>query len=200
VLLSDGNETIGKAIEQAALIGANGVSIDTVPITSELPREALLDKMISPGSVKVGEPFDLKIIAVSKESTVASIRLLRNNAPVGTRSVELGRGKSVLTFRQSISKSGNYEYRAILDCPNDTRPENNTALSYTIVHDKPKVLYIEGQPGQANHLASALKSSDIDVDARDPSGMPTSLTRMQGYDMIVFSDRPHGSCRRTRCL
>ncbi|MEN6357272.1 MAG: VWA domain-containing protein [Armatimonadota bacterium] len=200
VLLSDGNETIGKAIEQAALIGANGVSIDTVPIASQLPREALLDKMISPGSVKVGEPFDLKIIAVSKQPTLATIRLLRNNTPVGIKTVELvgsppgkipgGTSKNVLTFRQSIPKPGNYEYRAILDCPNDTRPENNTALSYTIVRGKPKVLYIEGQLGQASYLASALRSSDIDVDTRDPSGVPTSLAQMQGYDIVVFSDLP----------
>ncbi len=190
VLLSDGNETIGRAIEQAALIGANDVSIDTIPIASELPKEAMLDKMISPASVKVGEPFDLKVITVSKQPTVATIHLLRNNASVGTRTIELGKSKSVLTFRQSIPKPGNYEFRAILDCADDTKPENNTALSYTIVRGKPKVLYIEGQPGQEHFLSSALKSSDIDIETRDPSGVPTSLARMQGYDMVVFSDLP----------
>ncbi|MCE5198790.1 MAG: VWA domain-containing protein [Armatimonadota bacterium] len=190
VLLSDGNETIGKAVEQAALAGANGVSIDVVPVTNDLPREALLDKMVAPSSAKVGEPFDLKVIAVSKRSTLAQVRLLRNGAPAGVKTIELTGGKSVLTFRQSIPKPGNYEFRAILECPQDTIPENNAALAYTVVHGKPRVLYVEGQHGQEKHLAGALGSSDIDVEARNLSGVPSSMAQLQGYDMVVFSDVP----------
>ncbi|MHB1001144.1 MAG: VWA domain-containing protein [Armatimonadota bacterium] len=190
VLLSDGNETRGKALEQAMLAGANDVSIDVVPLTNELPHEALLDKMMSPGSAKVGEPFDIKIVAMAKEPVQGKIRILRNGAPAGTKSVELAKGKSVLTFQQSIDKPGNYEYKAILECARDTRPENNTAMAYTIVKGKPKVLYIEGVPGQSRYLAKAAGDSSILVETRDRSGIPNSLAQMQQYDMVVFSDTP----------
>lgn len=190
VLLSDGNETIGKSIEQAMLAGSNDVSVDTVPLTSELPREAMLEKMAIPSGVKIGEPFDIKIVAAAKQPSVANIRLIRNGAPVDIKTVELPAGKSVLTFKQSIPKPGGYEYQAILECANDTRAENNRALGYTKVTGKPRVLYIEGKQGQAKYLANALTSSDITFDTRDRSGIPISIPEMQKYDMVVLSDVP----------
>lgn len=190
VLLSDGNETRGKAIEQAMLIGSNDVSVDVVPLTNELPHEVLLDKMVCPSAVKVGEPFDLRVVAIAKEPVAGQVRLLRNGVPVGVRAVQLTKGKSVLSFRQSIDKPGSYEFEAILECGQDTRVQNNTALAYTMVKGKPKVLYVEGVPGQAKYLAEALKTTDIEVEARDRSGIPTSLAQLRGYDMLVLSDVP----------
>lgn len=190
VLLSDGNETRGKAIEQAMLIGSNNVSVDIVPLTNELPHEVLLDKMVCPSSVKVGEPFDLRAVAIAKEPVAAQIRILRNGVPVGVKGVQLTKGKSVLTFQQSIDKPGSYEYEAILECGKDTRMQNNTALAYTMVKGKPKVLYVEGVPGQAKYLAQALSSTDIEVEARDRSGIPSTLAQLRGYDMVVLSDVP----------
>ncbi|MBP6965423.1 MAG: VWA domain-containing protein [Armatimonadetes bacterium] len=190
VLLSDGNETRGKAIEQAMLINSNDVSVDVVPLANELPHEVLLDKMVCPSGVKVGEPFDLKAVAIAKEAVAAQIRLLRNGVPVGVKGVQLTKGKSVLTFQQSIDKPGSYEFEAILECGKDTRMQNNTALAYSMVKGKPKVLYVEGVPGQAKYLAEALKRSDIEVEARDRSGIPSTLAHLRGYDMVVLSDVP----------
>lgn len=190
VLLSDGNETTGRALEQAALAGANDISIDTVPLVSELPKEVLLDRMSCPTTVKIGEPFDLKITAVSKQPTVATIRILRNGAPDGLKTVDLPAGKSVVTFRESIPKPGGFEFKAILETSEDTRNQNNVALANTKVIGKPRVLYVEGQSGQSRYLASALGTSDIVVDTRDRSGLPTSMAELQGYDMLVLSDVP----------
>jgi len=190
VLLSDGNETIGKSIEQAMLAGSNDVSIDVVPVGNDLLREALLDKMICPNNVKVGEPFDLKVIALSKQPTSGTIRILRNGAPVGSKPVELTKGRSVFTFQQSIDKPGNYEFKAILDCDDDTRTQNNVSCAYTMVRGKPRILYVEGQAGQEQYLTKALSSSDIVVDVRNRSGIPTTLAQMQGYDVVILSDVP----------
>lgn len=146
--------------------------------------------MSCPTTVKIGEPFDLKLTAVSKQPTVGTIRILRNGAPDATKTVDLPAGKSVVTFKESISKPGGFEFKAILETPDDTRSQNNVALANTKVIGKPRVLYVEGEPGQAKYLASALGTSDIVVDARDRSGIPTSMAELQGYDMLVLSDVP----------
>jgi len=190
VLLSDGNETMGRALEQAALAGANDISVDTVPLANELPKEVLLDRMSCPTTVKIGEPFDLKITAVSKQPTVATVRILRNGAPAGVRTLDLPAGKSVVTFRQSIPQPGGFGFKAILETNDDTRSQNNIALANTKVIGKPRVLYIEGKSGQSRYLSSALGSSDIVVDTRNRSGLPTTMAELQAYDMLVLSDMP----------
>lgn len=190
VLLSDGNETIGKAIEQAMLAGSDNVSIDTVSIAGSRPREVLLDKLICPSTVKIGEPFDLKIIAVSKRPALAKLRILRNGSPAGQKVVDLAKGKNVFTFTQAITQAGSYEYRAVIETNEDTYPENNVALAYTMVRGKPKVLYIEGQSVQGKYLANALRASDVEVELRDCSGIPGNLADLSEYDAIIFSDVP----------
>ncbi|MHB0911838.1 MAG: vWA domain-containing protein [Armatimonadota bacterium] len=190
VLLSDGNETQGKAVEQAMLAGSESVSIDVVPIGTEFAKEALLDKMICPSAVKIGEPFDIKVVATSTVPSAAQVRILRNGVPVDARAVQLTKGRTLLSFQTSIPKPGNFEFTAILDSNADTVAENNFALGYTMVKGKPRVLYVEGQKGQERFLSEALSKNDMAVDTRDRSGVPTSLAELRGYDMIVLSDVP----------
>ncbi|MDO8585810.1 MAG: VWA domain-containing protein [Armatimonadota bacterium] len=190
VLLSDGNETWGRSIDQATLAGSENVSIDVVPVANELPHEALLDTMICPNSVKVGEPFDLKLVTVSKEPSPARVRILRNGSPMVDRVIQLAKGKSVFTFQQSIPKAGNYEFRAIMEAGADTRVENNQALGYVMVRGKPRALYVEGKRGQERYLAKALQGRDIDLEIRDRAGLPYTLPRLRGYDMVILSDTP----------
>ena len=190
VLFSDGNETLGKSVEQAMLAGSEDVSIDVVPTSNEIPHESLLDRLICPSYAKVGEPFDLKVVAVSKEATIAQIRILRNGVPAGAKTVQLTKGNTVVTFQQSITKPGNYEFKALIDCNSDTIAQNNVALGYTMVKGKPRVLYVEGEKGQEKYLSAALKSSDIDVETRDRSGIPNTLAQLRAYDMVILSDVP----------
>lgn len=190
VLLSDGNETWGKAIDQAMIAGSENVSIDVVPVANDLPHEALLDTMICPNNVKVGEPFDLKLVAVSKEQSLARLRIIRNGAPTVDKTIELVKGKNLLTFQQSIPKPGNYEFRALMEADKDTRVENNQALGYVMVHGKPKALYVEGKEGQEKYLAKALRASDIDVEVAGLAGIPTTMPQLRGYDMVILSDVP----------
>ncbi len=190
VLITDGNETRGKVLEQASLVGAAGVSVDVVPIEVDNSRETLLDKMLVPGMVKAGEPFDIKVVAQSTQPVAASVRVIRNGVPVETKSVQLVKGKSILTFRQSIPKAGSYEFEALLDSTVDTRTENNKAVGFTQVKGKPRVLYVEGVPQQAGYLRKALASREMIVDQVDMHGIPKTLPEYRAYDMLVFSDIP----------
>lgn len=190
VLFTDGNETMGQSIEQAALAESEDVSISVVPLENELAHEVLIDRMTCQPNVKIGEPFDLQIVAVAKQPSTALLRILRNGVPAGTKQLELPKSKSIVRFPQSITKPGNYEFRAIIESPSDTCAQNNTGIAYTMVKGKPKVLYVEGQPGQSKYLAAAAKTSDIEMEVRDRAGVPTSPAELRGYDSIVLSDIP----------
>lgn len=190
VLLSDGNENLGKALDQAAMADSTGIVIDTVPIINDVAKETLLDRIITPSEVKIGEPFDLKLIASAKNSANAEIRLLRNGQPSSTKVVSLSPGKNVLTFTQTIDKPGVYSFEALMKSDSDTLLDNNRALGTTTVRGKPRVLFIEGTKGQTEPLAKALSASDISVDVKTATGIPTSLDEMRQYDSVILSNVP----------
>jgi uncharacterized membrane protein len=188
VVLSDGNENLGSAVEEAASASSAQVQIDAVPIAYHYGHEALLEKMVVPSEVKVGEPFEVRIIARSTEAAPAVIRLLRSGELIAQQSVELLQGPNVINFQQSLDKASFYTYEAIIETPADELPDNNRALGFVLVKGKPKVLIVENNLSDARFLESALSGQQLDVDVRQPGRLPATLAEFQTYDSIVLSN------------
>ena len=190
VLLTDGSETMGRAIDQAVLAASDDISIDTVPFFGSYPHEVLVDRLSMSVEAKVGEPFDLNLVLFASEPSVGTVRILRNGSPVMDRRVELTKGRSVLSFRQSVEKAGGYEYRSVLDVPADTSSDNNAGVGFVRVRGKPRVLYIEGVAGQAKYLSNALKTQEMELANGDSSLLPRRLAELMDYDAVILSDIP----------
>jgi uncharacterized membrane protein len=190
VLLSDGNENLGAALEQALAASSARVRLHTVPLRAELKNEALLERASAPSEAKIGEPFELKVVARTRSPIKARLRLLRNGKPGGERLASLAPGRNVITFPQTIGEAGFYSYRVLLEPERDTISENNTVLSFTRVRGKPRLLYVEGQGQLGAPLERALASHDIQVERRGLAGLPTTLAECNHYDALLFSEVP----------
>jgi hypothetical protein len=129
VLVSDGNENLGDAVEEAIGAASAGVQVDAVPITYRYDREVLIERLDLPSEVKEGEPFEL-----------------RNDALVRERAVGVLAGKTPLTVTERITEPGLHRYEAAIEASPDTLAENNRALGYTRVQGMPTVLIVEGDP------------------------------------------------------
>lgn len=188
VLLSDGNENHGRAVEEAAAAMAAGVSIDVVPIPYAYERELLLEKMTAPGEAKQGEPLELKVLATATHDTTATLRLWRNDQLVSEQPIRLLKGKSLLSVPQTITQPGFHRFEAQLSGEGDTRAENNRALTFTHVRGRPRVLYVEGRREEGRFLAQALRGQEVDVELRGAEQIPTNLAEFQNYDSVILSN------------
>ncbi|MFQ6132854.1 MAG: VWA domain-containing protein [Armatimonadota bacterium] len=190
VLITDGNENLGRAVDDAAIAAANEVRIDVVAITPEGGPEVLLDKMVMPGHVKIGEPFEAKVVAVSRQDCEATLTLERDGALIKRQRVSLVKGDNVFTFTDTIDRAQLTSYEARIESTTDTIADNNRSLGFTFVRGKPKVLYIEGDPGESSYLANALNAEKIDTQVRGTGEIPTAIGEFQQYDSIILSDVP----------
>ncbi|MCC2670508.1 MAG: putative rane protein, partial [Armatimonadetes bacterium] len=188
VVVSDGNENLGNAAQEAGAASSAQVQIDAVPVSYQYAHEALLEKMVVPSEVKVGEPFEVRIIARSTEPAPAVIRLLRNGELIAQQSVDLLKGPNVINFQQSLDKAHFYTYEAVIETAIDQLPDNNRALGFTLVKGKPRVLIVESNPADARYLASALDGQQLEVDVRQPGRLPATLAEFQSYDSVVLSN------------
>ncbi len=188
VLLSDGNENLGSAVEEAATAVSSNVQIDVVPVSYEYPHEVMLEKMVTPSEAKVGEPFEIRIIARSTEKAPAVIRLLRNGELIARQAVDLLEGPNVINFPQSLEEARFHSYEAFIETPKDQLAENNRALGFVLVKGKPRVLIVENDPNDARYLASALQGQKLEVDVRSPGRLPATLAEFQTYDSVVLSN------------
>jgi hypothetical protein len=66
VLLSDGRENLGSALDQAELASAHGIQLTYVPLSGpEGESEVLVDSLQAPSDVRQGQDFDLTVMVQS---------------------------------------------------------------------------------------------------------------------------------------
>lgn len=192
VVLSDGNENVGSALAEVPTVTARGARVETVVLPSSLRREALIDKLIVPGQVKIGEPFVVRTVVSALNAQPARLLLLRDGKVIATRAVSLTQGKQSVDFDMHIDQAGFARFEALLqtDPRYDTITENNRGLGFVTVRGRPTILYAASSPRIMSYIQGAMKRQNIDVRYCRPEALPTSPIALQQYDSIILSDVP----------
>ena len=189
VLISDGNETSGRALAEAPELAADHIVLDTVTLPTSLSKEALVDKLVIPARAKIGEPFSVRVVVSSLTAQTATVSLAKDGKPAGApKRVELRPGKNVVVFDQNIDTPGNARYSATLDAPDDTIMENNRGEGLIQIQGKPTILYVADSPALTGFLQKALRGENIQVEYSAPEGMPTSAAELQRFDSVILSN------------
>jgi len=156
VLLSDGNETLGRAIDEARVAQANDVRIDVVTLHKAYDKEVAIEQLLLPPRVKIGEPFELKVVASSLASGSGTFYVYRNKQLYGQKAVDLAPGTNVFRLRQSLDQAGFWTYDVRFVSEDDTLEENNRAMGFTHVAGAPRVLYCSMDLGADMYIPEAL--------------------------------------------
>ncbi|HKX61751.1 MAG TPA: glutamine amidotransferase [Verrucomicrobiae bacterium] len=192
VLISDGNENLGDAMTALLQARPLGVSLDVLPLGVERGNDVSVQKLGLPSRVKKGQTFETKIFVAADRDQAATLRLYRDEQPLGEQTVNLTAGKNLFTFPQTLSESGFYAYTVQLEAKGDNIPQNNKATSFVNVRGDPRVLVISFEPEQDRSLVEALLSSKLEVKSVGITGFPASLAEMQSYDAVFISNLAAG--------
>jgi len=196
VLLCDGNETLGRATEEARVAAANEVPIDIVRLHTPYENEVALDQVVMPPRVKIGEPFDLKVVVNAIAGGQGKLMVYRNKQLYGEQDVKWVRGKSVFRLRQSLEEAGFWTYQVVLVTDDDSLVENNTAMGFTHVEGAPRVLFCSGDLANDKYIPNDLADGHMKVETAGPAGIPTDLSDIATYDAVIFSDIPATAMRK----
>ncbi len=200
VLATDGNENLGDAM--SALLAAKplGVTLDVLPLGVARANDVSVQRLAVPSAVKKGQTFDVKIFANADQPTRGKVRLYRSDALLGEQDVELGAGKNLFSFPQTLNEPGFYRYQVQLDAPGDLLPQNNQASGFAFVRGEPRVLIVSSSPQDDAELAAALRGSKLDVRVIPSAAFPDSLAEIQSYDAVFLSNVSAGELGRDRML
>ncbi len=188
VILSDGNENVEKAVDQAKIAGAAGVQIEVVPVAKNSDPEVYVKQVQAPSILREGEKFTVSVTVESNVDTTAKIRLLTDGQVSTEETVDVRSGPNSYVFDHQPLPGGPHAFQAIIEPAEDTVPENNQSSAFTNVTGKPKVLMVEGDPGDTTALAKALQSEGTQVDTTNPTGLPADLPSLRAYDTLVLAN------------
>jgi Mg-chelatase subunit ChlD len=196
VLVSDGNETEGDLAAEAQTAKRRGVRVSYVSFPSQKDDEVLVRALTLPADVKLGAPFEVTAEVYSSRAQTAALTLYRDefiNPLDGRKIVSLQPGANTVRWKAEVAQPGFTTFKAVLSAAPkqplaDTQPGNNAAVASVAARGKPRVLYVEGEPGSAGYLAHALERENIDVDVRGSYGLPASPRALAAYDLVLLSD------------
>ena len=188
VLLSDGNDTSGRATPAATALAKSGVELFTVPLRNAAAPEVLVERVGIPRRLKAGEPFDLAANIRSNVATTAKVKLYQNQFLIEQRDVTLKRGDN--DFRApNLHADGNFiSYEVEVVPADDTSLENNRAQATASLRGQPRILLVDGDETKLRPLADALRAEKMQVETRGALGLPKTLEDLQQFDLLGLSD------------
>jgi Mg-chelatase subunit ChlD len=196
VLLSDGRENLGHALAQAELAAAHGVELAFVPLGDLSERgevEVRVEALDAPADVRQGQGFDLTALVHSTAQVRATLRVFGDGGLIHSQEVRLQAGVNRFSIPVDAAETGFRRFRAQIVPDADTRLQNNEASAFTVVHGPPRVLVVEGQPGESDNLVQALGTAEMDVAVVPPGELPTTLPELAAFDAIVLANVPAGA-------
>lgn len=188
VLISDGNETRGDAIEASEAAAAEGIPIHHVALRGSAEgSDVVVGAVQTPSEVRAYAPFDIRVAVESTSERRGELVLDRDGQIVRRIPVRIAPGRSTLVASDRLTKPGFYRYRATLRVQGDRDPRNNVGVGFASVVGKPRVLVLQG-PDVRSPLGTVLRQGGLEVDVRGIGGVPSRPEALQSYDGVVLND------------
>jgi Mg-chelatase subunit ChlD len=195
VVLSDGYETKGQAMREAAAAAAQGIAIDTAP-PPLIRRPAMrVRRLAAPGTVRAGQLFSVTALVEGPPGAAGDL-VIEGSGRSLSRTVEIGAdGSAILTVPASHASAGTYVYRASVRetgpaaqfAPNDEASQG----AVVVVAGEPHVLHVASSPGT---VASDLPAA-YHVDYLTPAALPVAASGLRSYDAVILDDVPAADLR-----
>ena len=190
VLLSDGQQTEGDALAEAAALGAANLPVDTVIYTAAGVPEIWLQSVQAPRTLREGEDFEVEVVIGSNVEAQGQLRLVVGASEETSSSVALRAGLNRFRYQNKAGLAGTLNVYAAIDAQPDTLLQNNVAATVALVAPAPRVLLVEGEPAAARPLQIALQPLSINTDTIPANRLPTQLSELARYESIVLLDVP----------
>jgi Mg-chelatase subunit ChlD len=192
VLVSDGAENSGAAINQASQLAADEIPVDVLPVAGIGSDDFRIDGVASPDSIWIGETPSILLSVASSVETAGVVQIqVDGNDPV-VHEVVFGEGLSSHAFTTPDLTSGFHSLliRAIPTEGPDAFLENNQVERSIVVRAAPALLLVSAEQADSTFLRTALEAQGALVTSRAPSAIPERLSDLSAYDVVLLNNVP----------
>lgn len=186
VLLTDGKETAGNALEKAKLLNRLGYTLDVVSVQGYVENEVQIEEFTVPQQVNAKERFDISVKVNSNIDTKAIIRLYQNRVLAHEKAVELYKGVNLFTFTDIAEESGMTTYTVEVIANSDTVLQNNQLSGFTQILDQPRIMVVE-RANRGENLVRFIEQYAKIVRVK-PSEVPVTMQEIIKYDAYILVD------------
>ncbi len=188
VLLSDGNENLGRATSVAALAQKNGVTIHTAPLESSAAGLGGVEKLFVPSRLHAGEKFKLRALLKNESDTFTQARLTirKNGEPIAREILPLAPGTTPIAMDYKLNEEGLHCFDIQMESA--AGKVSASLPSYVQVAGMPEILIVSPEAGGRNFFNEVIRSRDFEIESR--AALPNALEELLQYECVVLNDVP----------
>ena len=187
VLLTDGNDNRGGLDDALALARNAGVEISAVPLQAGAGSDVLIDDVVAPAEVRVGEQYTVTVSVVATASAAAELIVTSGGAIIGQRHLDLQPGRTITSFPQVARATGLVHYSVSLSATPSEPTANKHGEAVVMVRGAPAVWYVAQQPGPLMRLLTA---AGLQVRFMSPQALPWTAAGYRGTAAVICDDLP----------
>ena len=190
VLITDGNQTRGDAVEAIRELAASGVQVLVQPLRYDRPAEVLVEKVVAPPRARAGQPVSVRAVVVSTEDNrEATVRFSDGEGRTLTsKTVTLRKGRNSFEVTREFTSQGLHSTRVTVESPGDGDPVNNQGTAAVVAEGSPAVLVAARVPEEAEPLQRALAANDFFVNIVGVGDLPASPGALLPYEAVILVD------------
>ncbi|MFN2463035.1 MAG: VWA domain-containing protein [Candidatus Dormibacteria bacterium] len=190
VVVSDGRENIGSATTQARLLRSQGTRVDVLPLQVALGPDVRVDGLDVPAAVPPGNRVHAAVRITSSAATSGPARVFLDHALVADVDAAFPAGSSTVDVTLPPASPGFHDVRVEIAPLVDTYAENNSGEALFEVLGAQRALVVEGHPGAAANLVSALAAVSVETVLVSPSQVPSQASGLAAYQAVALVDVP----------
>ena len=190
VLLSDGAENVGNALEQADQAASDDVQIDVVPLAGVENGDLRIEQVDGPSALWQGDDLPMLVSLGSGGGGEAIVELIVDGEVMSTESVSLNPGQTVYSLSVPALAPGfhSVEVRVSGTPDIDRIAENNSGYLGVMVREQPLVMLVAPVGADPARLQQALTAEGAEVTIVAPEDVPVRLADFAGFDAIVLDN------------
>jgi Ca-activated chloride channel family protein len=187
VLFTDGEETMGSAVAEAAIAEPRVPVFPVVPPPGML-ASAGVRRLVAPAVAAAGAVLPLEAVLESRAPAErsAALALAVNGAALVPVPVPLAPGTTLVRLPYRFEEPGNVLVEArLLFAPGEPEAPGRVAAAMTVTGPR-RVLVVSEHERPV--VALALARRGMDVELTRPSGLDARAARLAGYHVVVLDD------------
>lgn len=189
-LFTDGNETAGDALAEAAIAASTGIEISTFPMSHAGEGEIIVEGLELPSDIISGERLNLKAAVRSTIATESTIKLSLDGRVVSSKKVPLHAGLNQVSFTVRPGKPGLRRFSLDCESAGDSSDRNNRIEQYLVVRRKPKALLLHDNGSSSTVMTAAMKGEHYRLETRSFNRFPNTHKELETFDAVVINEVP----------
>lgn len=185
VVLSDGADHAGEAVEAAREVHAAGVEVHVVPLLRPASAELVVEDLSVPADAAVGERVPAWVRLRSTVPQPVELELWVDGALAQRRTVRARAGRTLVGLSAVAARAGWLDLQVRARPARDGVPDNNVGRAVIPVLGPPEVLY-----AGAGRVADVLRAQGFVVHRVAARQLPGTAAGLARYQAVVLEDLP----------